>query len=136
MQLQILYLCTMGYWKKRKQAFGYAINGILCFFKEEAHAKIHLSLAIGVITAGFIYQLSFLEWVSCLLCIALVIVAEMFNSALENILDIVSTNQHHLAGRAKDIGAGAVLIASTISAGIGLWIFVPKIFSTLQTIVN
>jgi len=130
------YLCQMGYWEKRKLAFGYAIKGILCFFKEEAHAKIHLTLAIGVIAAGFIYQLSFTEWVSCLLCIALVLVAEMFNSALENIIDLVSPNHHNLAGRAKDIGAGAVLVASTISAGIGLWIFVPKILSTLNLIVN
>jgi diacylglycerol kinase (ATP) len=130
------YLCQMGYWEKRKRAFGYAIQGILRFFKEEAHAKIHLTLATGVIIAGIIYQLSFMEWVSCLLCIGLVIVSEMFNSALENLIDLVSPNQHRLAGRAKDIGAGAVLIASTISAGIGLWIFVPKILSTLHSIVN
>jgi diacylglycerol kinase (ATP) len=126
----------MGYFEKRKLAFGYALQGILRFFKEEAHAKIHLTLTIGVIVAGFLYHLSFIEWVSCLLCIALVIVAEMFNSALENLIDLVSPNHHKLAGRAKDIGAGAVLIASTISAGIGLWIFVPKILFTLNLIVN
>jgi diacylglycerol kinase len=57
----------------------------------------------------------------------LVVGAEMMNTAIENVVDLASPEQHPLAGKAKDIAAGAVLICAIISVFIGLLIFVPKV---------
>jgi len=61
-----------------------------------------------------------------LMCIGMVVGAEMINTAIENVVDLASPDQHPLAGKAKDIAAGAVLICAIISVIIGLLIFVPK----------
>jgi len=126
----------MNYWEKRKKAFGFALQGILGFFKEESHAQIHLFMAVVVILAGIFFDISSFEWMICGLCIGIVLISEMFNSSMENMVNLVSPQENKLAGRAKDLAAGAVLIASCISALIGLFIFVPKIWKALERYVN
>jgi diacylglycerol kinase len=71
----------------------------------------------------------------CLLCIGLVFGAEMMNTAIENVVDLASPELHPLAGKAKDIAAGAVLICTIVSVVIGLLIFVPKGWSLLMTVL-
>lgn len=117
--------------KKRIQSFGYAGRGIRIVFGTEANMKIHLTIVILVIILGFIFHISMLEWILCLLCFGLVLTAEMINTAIENVVDLASPRQHVLAGKAKDIAAGAVLISAIISAIIGLMIFLPKDWSWL-----
>ena len=112
--------------KKRVQSFGYAFRGISEVFGSEANMKIHVVITVLVIIAGIAFSISLIEWIFCLICIGLVIGAEMMNTAIETIIDLASPEQHPLAGRAKDIAAGAVLICAIISVIIGLLIFVPK----------
>ena len=115
--------------KQRVKSFGYAFKGIATFFSDEAHPKIHL-LAIVIITAlGFYLGLSTTEWCLIIICMALTLCAEAFNSALEALTDLVSPDHHPLAGKAKDIAAGAVLL--TVILGGIVWgiIFLPKIFA-------
>lgn len=126
----------MNYWEKRKKAFTYAGQGIRRFFKEEAHAQIHLIMAVLVLISGFIFKLNRLEWLIVLLCIGIVMMAEMINSAIENVVDLVSPEKKELAGKAKDLAAGAVLVASIIAACIGLILFVPKALLLISSIVN
>lgn len=111
---------------KRIRSFGFAGNGIFQVFKSEPNMKIHIVLAVLVIIAGFVFSISLMEWILCLLCFGMVIGAEMINTAIEDIVDLVSPDHHPLAGRAKDVAAGAVLVCAFVSAIIGLIIFVPK----------
>ena len=66
-----------------------------------------------------------MEWIAVILCIGMVIGAELFNSAIERIVDLVSPQRHPLAGQIKDIAAGAVLICALTALIIGLIIFIP-----------
>lgn len=81
-----------------------------------------------VILCGIYYQITLVEWLACLCCFGLVIMAELFNTALETVVNLVSPEKNELARKAKDISAGAVLIAAIFSAIIGLIIFLPKVF--------
>jgi diacylglycerol kinase len=114
--------------KKRIKSFGYAGRGIRVVFGTEPNMKIHIVIAILVIAGGFVFEISISEWISCLLCIGLVVGMEMMNTAVENVVDLASPKLHPLAGKAKDIAAGAVLICAILSVIIGLLIFVPKVW--------
>ncbi len=109
------------------KSFRYAFDGIFILFKEETNARIHLVVATITIVAGWMLKISITEWCFVTLCITLVIMAEAFNTAIENLTDLVSPEVHPLAGKTKDLAAGAVLILSIGSVIIGLIIFVPKI---------
>lgn len=115
--------------KKRIQSFVYAGRGIRLVFSSEANMKIHVSVAFVVVICGVDFQISVFEWIACLLCIGLVFSTEMINTAIENVVDLVSPDPHELAGKAKDIAAGAVLICAIISVIVGLLIFVPKVWA-------
>lgn len=117
--------------KKRIQSFGYAGRGIWLVFSREANMKIHWAVAVLVVMCGFYFQISATEWMACLLCIGLVFTTEMINTAIENLVDLVSPKQHELARNAKDIAAGAVLLGVIISVVVGSIIFLPKIWKLL-----
>lgn len=121
----------MNYLKKRKHAFGYAIKGLRAFFRDEDHPKVHAIAGILAITLGFVLHINLTEWITLIICIALVLGFEAFNSALEQLTDIASPGYLESAGKVKDIAAGAVLIASIAACIIGLIIFVPKILEIL-----
>jgi len=91
---------------------------------------------ILVLFFGVIFVLSAVEWMICLLCFGLVIGAEMMNTAIESIVDLVSPQKQKLAGKAKDIAAGAVLVSAIVAAIAGLIIFVPKGLNMLRVIVS
>lgn len=124
------YYCilrTMGYLKDRIAAFGYALKGLKHFFRNEKHAQIHLIATVLVLIAGFILNVNTVEWCILLVCIALVLSAEAFNSSIEQLTDITSPEKKPKAGLVKDLAAGAVLITALLAAIIGLIIFLPKI---------
>jgi diacylglycerol kinase len=112
--------------KKRIRSFVYAGRGIRLVFSSEANMKIHIVVATLVVICGFIFNINTTEWIACLLCIGLVFGAEMINTAIENVVDLASPDYHELAGKAKDIAAGAVLICAIVSVIIGILIFLPK----------
>lgn len=117
-----------SYLKKRIESFGYAFKGIATLFKTEAHAQVHLVALVVISLMGFWLGLSATEWCLILICMALVLCAEAINTALEALTDLVSPDHHPLAGKAKDVAAGAVLL-SVIFCGV-VWgiIFLPKLF--------
>lgn len=117
--------------KKRIDSFKYAIRGIRTALKSETNLQIHLIVAVLVIIFGLILSISIIEWLICLLCFGMVIGAEILNSAIEKVVDLASPNQHELAGKAKDIAAGAVLFCAIIAAIAGLLIFIPKLVSLI-----
>ncbi|MEK4424553.1 diacylglycerol kinase family protein [Solibacillus sp. FSL K6-1523] len=113
--------------RKFFRSFTYALQGILTAAKEQ-NLRFHLVSALIVVIAGFVTGLSLTEWLILTLIIALVIGAEMFNTAIERVVDLTSSEIHPLAKDAKDVAAGAVLVFASASVIIGLLIFLPKWF--------
>ncbi len=112
--------------RKRARSFRYAWQGIVASFRSEANLKIHLIIASLVIICGFLFHISIQEWLICMLSFGLVISMELMNTVAETLVDLISPEQHPLAGKAKDIAAGAVLVSAVFAAIAGLIIFVPK----------
>lgn len=119
-------------WKKRGKSFVYAFNGIKHLVGKEHNAWIHCVATVMVIVAGIFFEINKTEWCLVILCIGTVLAAEGFNTAIEKLTDLASPGYNELAGKAKDIAAGAVLIAAIAAATIGFIIFIPKIIQILQ----
>lgn len=112
-------------------SFANAFNGISYFFMHERNGKIHIVAAIAVVIASFAFSVSAMEWCILLLCITQVLTAEMLNTAIEKLSDKAEPDFHPLIKIVKDVSAGAVLVASIISAVAGIIIFLPKILELL-----
>jgi len=89
-----------------------AIEGVLWAAKTQRHMLVHLLTAVAVLVVALALGLNLLEFALLALAIVLVLFAELFNTALEVVVDLVSPDFHPLARRAKDVAAGAVLVAS------------------------
>lgn len=109
------------------KSFYYAAKGIVIAVKEQRNIKIHLLAMVVVCLAGFYFHISDVEWMICVLCFSVVIAAEMINTAIEYLVDLVQPSHHPLAGKIKDIAAGAVFITAIGAAIIGLFIFLKYI---------
>lgn len=109
----------------RLRSFGYAISGIGRMIRGQNNAWIHSVATLLVLAAAAWLGLSRGDWCWIILAIALVWIAEAFNTAIECVADAISKEFHPLVRDAKDIAAGAVLIAAIASAVIGLIIFLP-----------
>lgn len=117
-----------NYFQRRVRSFGYAFKGIATLFRSQAHAKIHLLATVLVIGAGFLLNVSLGEWALLTVAITMVWVAEGVNTAIEFVVDLASPERHELAGKAKDVAAGAVLLASFGAVAIALLVLGPKIW--------
>lgn len=111
--------------------FKYAIKGILFAFKTQANIRIHSIISVLVISAGFLFKINPLEWLFIIFAIGLVLSAELFNTAIESLVDQVSPSYSEKAGLIKDVAAGAVLIAAVVSVIIGVIVFLPKIIEVI-----
>lgn len=110
-----------------QKSFGYAFEGIFICIKKERNMKIHCVMTVLVVIAGFVLNLSAVEWCICLSLFGLVMALELVNTAVEAVVDLVMGDKRHpLAKIAKDTAAGAVLIAAIMAAIAGCIIFVPK----------
>ena len=112
-------------YKKQLRSFRYAWQGIRQCVGREQNLSFHLIVTVLVIGAGFAFGITPGEWTAICLCIGLVVSAELFNTAIERLVDLVSPQRHPLAGQVKDIAAGAVLVCALAAIAVGLIIFVP-----------
>ena len=104
-------------------SFNYAIEGIIHALRTQRNMRIHFGVAVGVLVAALVLNVSRLELIALLLSIAFVLIAEMFNTAIEAAVDVASTSFDPMAKLAKDIGAGAVLIAALNAIAVGYLVF-------------
>ncbi|MFN5831806.1 MAG: diacylglycerol kinase family protein [Bacteroidota bacterium] len=111
----------------RLKSFVYAFEGVMFFIRFEAQATIHLIAIVAVLGAGYWFKISSMEWIAVVFAIGIVISAEMLNTAIEKLTDMVSPQINEQAKIVKDLAAGAVLIASLTAFIIGLIVFLPKI---------
>lgn len=115
-------------YKKRAsiiKSFGYALNGIVVVVKSERNIKIHLFAATIVIILAAFLKINRYDWLILLLIITIVISLELVNSAIEAVVNLCSPEIHPLAKKAKDVAAGAVLVAAIISVLVGALLFLP-----------
>lgn len=115
--------------KRMVNSFKYAGTGIFTAFRKEKNMKIHFLAMFIVIILGFVFKIEPLEWIACLILFGGVIGAEMFNTAIETVVDLVTPYKNEKAKIAKDVSAGGVLVWAIDSVIIGLVIFLPKIIS-------
>jgi len=108
-------------------SFRFAFRGIGALLRTQANARIHFAATLAVIVAGLVLGITRLEWCAISSAVGLVWIAEGLNTAIECVVDLASPDVHPLAGRAKDIAAGAVLIAALIAAIIGALVFCPHL---------
>ena len=117
--------------RNRVQAFADAFRGLKILFATQCHARIHALAALIACVLGWSLKITRGEWIGVIFCIALVLVAEAANTALELLGDAVTLEENPLIGRAKDIAAGAVLLASIAAAIIGALVFLPHLMALL-----
>lgn len=115
--------------KKQLRSFTFAWNGITTSVKSEQNLRTHLLAVVLVVVAGLALDLCRWEWVAVTLCCCIVIAAELFNTAIECLTDLVSPGRNELAGRTKDMAAGAVLIAALGAVVVGVLVFLPHILA-------
>jgi diacylglycerol kinase len=108
------------------KSIGHAIEGIITLVKSENNARIHLLATLLVILVCFYVNISASDWRWIILAITLVWICEAINSAIEALVDLASPALHPLAKRAKDIAAGAVLLATFFALFVAVNIFVFK----------
>ncbi len=114
-----------------RQSFGFAIQGARIAWRGERNIKIMAGFAVFAIVCAILLKLSAPEWALILLGIGVVLGAELTNTAIETIVDLVSPEYHPLAGKAKDVSAAAVWVLSCLVAAMGLVIFIARLVDLL-----
>lgn len=109
--------------KKQLKSFGCAIKGFFGAVCSEGHLRFHLVAAVYVLVFSSFYNFTAAQWAVLIILIALVIAAELVNTAIENTCDAVTTEQNEHIRRAKDMAAGAVLVLSIAAAAIAVIFF-------------
>ena len=105
------------------ESFNFALEGIIHVLRTQRNMRIHFLVAVIVLVAAVAIGVSKLELIALLLAIAFVFIAEMINSAIEQAIDVATTSFDPLAKLAKDVAAGAVLIASINAVAVGYLVF-------------
>lgn len=118
-----------NFFSKRIRSFGYAFKGIWWFFSSQVNARIHLLAVVLLVALGTWMHISATEWAILFVCMGIVITTEALNTAIEWIIDLVSPEYHPLAGKVKDVSAGAVLLSVLFCAAAWAFIFIPKFAS-------
>lgn len=110
-------------------SFKYALSGIATALREEPNLKFHFMAGIIVILAALFLKISRVDFLIIIFLIGFVISLELTNTAIEGVVDAFTDKEHPRAKYAKDISAGAVLVAAITSAILGIMIFLPYIIN-------
>ncbi|MDQ2085983.1 diacylglycerol kinase [Herbivorax sp. ANBcel31] len=113
-------------------SFNNAIKGIIYAIKSERNMKIHVGISIAVLLMSLFLDITKLEFIVICFAIGMVITAEIFNTAIEVIVDLITTGYHPKIKIIKDVAAGGVLVASFISVVIGYFIFFDRVSTGLE----
>ncbi|RXT14838.1 diacylglycerol kinase [Ammoniphilus sp. CFH 90114] len=113
----------MGEMGRLVRSFGYAIEGIIYTIKTQRNMQIHVGVAIMVLLASWLLNISWDHVLLVFFSIFLVLILEMVNTAVEATVDLVTPEYHPLAKVAKDVAAGAVLLAAILSLIVGCYVF-------------
>ncbi len=106
------------------RSFRYALEGFVTAVTTERNIKVQLAVGVAAIIAGFTLRIDGLSWVLVILCLGLVIFAELVNTAIEAIVDLATQERHPLPKRAKDIAAASGFPPGITSAIVGAIVFI------------
>lgn len=120
--------------RSRIESFQHAISGLWYVLRTQRNTWIHALATLGVILIGLWLNIDWRDWALLILAILVVWLAEIINTALEAITDLASPEIHPLARVGKDVGAGAVLLASITAFIIGILVLMPAIRMKLQNL--
>ncbi len=116
----------------RVQSFGHALRGWWHVLRTQRNAWIHVSITLVIVAVSLWVHLDVRDWAVVVLTIAVVLISEFLNTAIEVVVDLASPQVHPLAKVAKDVAAGAVLIAAVAAVVIGLLILGPPLWARLS----
>lgn len=117
--------------KRLKNSFKYSIDGLKYAYKYEQSMFIHFLVTIFVILMGLIFDISGFEWLLVFIVIGMVLSAELINTAIEAVVDMVTLEYNELAKIAKDCSSAATFVLSVIAFVMGLIVFIPHIITFL-----
>jgi diacylglycerol kinase len=112
-----------GFWR----SFGFAGQGVWHAVCTQRNVRVQLLAGAGAVVLGLVLGITATDWAAIVLAIGLVLTAETFNTVVEAIVDLCTSEYHPLAKIAKDTAAGAVLIASAAAVGVGIAVFLPRL---------
>lgn len=118
--------------KDRFHSFKYAFRGIILLFKNEHNTWIHGVLTVLALFAGWYLQITSFEWIAIIMVIAMVLAAEAFNTAIEEVANYIQPDRDIKIGKIKDLAAGGVLLTACAAFIAGIIIFLPKIISLIS----
>lgn len=115
------------------QSFRHAIAGLVSLVRDERNFRKHLILATLAIVTGLVLRLSLNQWLWIGLAIFSVFGAEVLNTVVEAIVDLlVGSDYHKAAKKAKDVAAGGVLLAALFAVFVAVAVYIPAVFSYLK----
>lgn len=117
--------------RSRLKSFNYAFQGFITLLRNEPNSGIHAIAAILAVIAGYFLKLSTIEWVIIFIVIGLVFIAELINSAIEKIADMIEPEIDPGIKQIKDYAAASVLMSAIIAVVAGGLIFIPKLIQLL-----
>ena len=113
------------------ESFQHAFAGLWHAWKTQRNVRIHVAIVMVVVTMGWAIELQPSQWAIIVLTIGFVVVAELFNTVVESLVDLVTAEHHPLAKQAKDVAAGAVLTSAIVAVVVGLLILGPPLLTLL-----
>ena len=114
-----------------KKSFGFALQGFRFAVTTERNIKVMLGGAAFAVAMGLVLRIDLVSWAIVFLCIGCVLAAELLNTAIETVVDLVSPEYHPLAGHAKDVAAAAVYVLCILVALVGIAVFAHALLSRL-----
>ncbi|OPX87073.1 diacylglycerol kinase family protein [Pelotomaculum sp. PtaB.Bin117] len=111
--------------RKFLKSFGYAAAGVAYSLRTQRNMRVHFAAALLALALALYFQISARDLVPVLFAVTLVIMAEMINTAIEAVVDLYVQTEHPLARIAKDVAAGAVLVAALNSIAVAIVVFYP-----------
>jgi diacylglycerol kinase (ATP) len=118
------------------QSLNWAFEGVIHVLRTQRNMRIHFAVATAVLILAFTYGVTKLELMALLVAISFVLIAEMVNTAIEATIDLATTSFDPLAKMAKDIAAGAVLIAAVNATVVGYLVFADRLTAPSRRLVN
>jgi len=109
------------------RSFSFAGQGVWYAVRTQRNMRVHCAAALAAIIAGAVLRIGPVQWACVSLAIGMVLVAEIFNTVVEAMIDLQTQRFHPLAKIAKDGAAGAVLVASIAAVGVAIAVFVPRL---------
>ena len=118
------------------RSLNYAFEGVIHVLRTQRNMRIHFAIAAGVLVLAFIYDVTRLELIALMIAISFVLIAEMVNTAVEATIDLSTPSFDPLAKIAKDIAAGAVLIAAANAVAVGYLVLADRLARPSARLVN